>query len=154
MPLKTSDFHYFDCDFPECEALARYRRDLYLKCWSHVCLTCEGTGIVGWSENQSPLGSGRVWLESFQDLCSHCLGAGHCPRCGKDLPLDPDDEAAVERAQCAHCGWQATAIEGLTRIPSLPEEPCDCWERHLDGEPLRNFDSQDAAYRYYLLPVG
>lgn len=58
---------------------------LWDKMWPNACKTCHGAGIVGWSENQAPFGSGYYWPESFSESCNHCEDKGLCPRCGQPL---------------------------------------------------------------------
>ena len=50
-----------------------------------TCKTCDNTGVVTWTENQSPLDSGYTWLETFTDYCEDCTGKGICPNCGAEL---------------------------------------------------------------------
>jgi hypothetical protein len=46
-----------------------------------ACKTCDGEGVIKSFENQSPLGSGCVWLEEVTEDCADCLRIGICCNC-------------------------------------------------------------------------
>ena len=60
--------------------------DEWVAKWPNYCRKCGGAGEFIYQENQAPFGSGCVWLETLSEPCEECLGNGHCPRCGKDIP--------------------------------------------------------------------
>jgi hypothetical protein len=104
------------------QAEMKRKHDEYVEKWPNYCRKCGGAGEVSRTENQSPIGSGLVWLETLYEFCEHCIGNAVCPRCGKQLP--------DESGECAHCGWDYGA-EACP--PAGLEEPCECeveeWER-------------------------
>jgi hypothetical protein len=109
------------------QAKMKRPHDEYVEKWPNYCRECGGVGEVTWQENQSPLGSGMVWLETIVDLCDSCFGNGKCPRCGE---LN-DEDLDVELYKCQHCGWEfATRDSGCP--PAGLEEPCECY---LPPEP-------------------
>ena len=77
-----------------------------------TCKTCDGEGISIQYENQSPLGSGMVWLEEIIDDCPDCTGLGFCPECETKWS-DKDYEYYIEcidcnseNFACPFCGWK------------------------------------------------
>lgn len=90
--------HTLECQAKEAEA----RRATIAWCerWPNHCPTCTGAGVVGWYENQAPLGSGQVWNEHLEEPCPACTAEGKCARCGK-MGLDPE----TSEGPCRACGW-------------------------------------------------
>lgn len=65
------------------QCLQRYQERLdWIGKWPKFCQQCNGSGYIGWSENQAPIGSGNYWPEQFEEPCSKCLGQCRCPQCG------------------------------------------------------------------------
>ena len=72
------------------------------------CKTCEGIGEVITLENQSPLGSGMIWLEEIVDDCPDCTGKGNCPNCGivwDDRTFDFYLDVVYGKFICPNCHW-------------------------------------------------
>jgi hypothetical protein len=111
------------------EAFARYEERLAAWNEKHPnhCRTCGGWGGHEYYENQSPLGSGQVWLMRNWDTCPDCLDKGRCPICGALFPKD-EEEYAVCPAD-PRCGWNWVG-KGL-EIPGEPPE-CYCYEEGLE----------------------
>lgn len=109
---------------PHCTA-AYDRYTLYKAQWPNYCKKCGGWGTVSWTENQSPIGSGEYWPESFTDLCEACIGLHKCPRCGHQHPQSwndfetKDDQVTID--PCAKCGF-------TSEVHGLPDYECMCWE--------------------------
>ena len=102
----------------------------YEKQWPNYCKKCHGTGEVSWQENQSPLGSGCYWPETFTDFCEDCIGKGICPRCGKkslelvvifDLDDLWKDDSWRDTVKCPNCNWAFNSADA-------PVWECYCWE--------------------------
>ena len=88
------------------QAMAEFNT-VYLTKWPKSCIHCNGWGANSWQENQSPLGSGEVWLETLSEPCDHCTAEGKCARCGES-GLNPEGEGP-----CSHCGWNYdTGLQG------------------------------------------
>jgi len=94
---------------------------IWLERWPNYCHQCNGWGIVEWTENQAPLGSGQRWPEHFSEPCS-CLESGKCPRCG-----EPDIEFTEFSddtwADCRACGWTSRNPDALPVVLEPPEAP-------------------------------
>lgn len=70
--------------------------------WPNACKTCHGRGENIWQENQSPLGSGYVWMETLGEPCDDCSGQNKCPRCGATWA---DDSFVENSLACPACNW-------------------------------------------------
>lgn len=66
-----------------------------------TCKTCGGSGEIGYTENQSPLGSGEYWPMYMTDVCPDCVEKGICPRC--DIKMDFNNEKDCHI--CPKCGY-------------------------------------------------
>ncbi len=93
------------------------KAEAYKKQWPNYCKTCNGNGVVTWQENQSPLGSGQYWPETFRESCHICINNGICPRCHGDSIHSDEDGNLTE--PCTVCGW--TEKNG-----GCPEVECWC----------------------------
>ena len=110
------------------QAEMKRKHDEYVALYPNYCRKCGGVGEVTWQENQSPLGSGMVWLETIADWCESCLCTGKCPRCGEYIGEWNDDEQ--EAPHCGLCGWKMGDDSGCP--PAGLEYPCEC---ELSAEP-------------------
>ena len=77
-----------------------YRNRWFTFFWPDHCRACGGWGTSAYSVNQSPLGSGWHWPETFVDPCPCCAEQGRCGRCGGSL-LEIDEG----EVPCSYCGW-------------------------------------------------
>lgn len=75
-------------------------RKAWQRKWPNACQKCHGWGVHTWSENQSPLGSGRNWPMEMAEPCS-CVEEGTCARCGLGNALDLD----TGEGPCPTCNW-------------------------------------------------
>jgi len=100
------------------------------------CRACRGAGILSYSENQAPFGSGQVWLEDSSEPCNYCTGEElikvKCPKCAYlifvhfldieyllDVPKELDDGLAErislvdawENVECAVEKWVSESQE-------------------------------------------
>ena len=103
--------------------------------WPKYCTSCDATGLLTWSENQSPLGSGMYWPEEFEEPCEQCILKGKCPRCGHQHNEDwnnyeTDDEDSFDA--CKFCGWDWD--KGADDILPLCEDECMCWQEEWETE--------------------
>lgn len=98
---------------------------LYKKTWPKYCKSCAGHGTVSWSENQSPVGSGYYWAESFTEICADCIGHHRCPKCwhrhSKSWNNFENREDQTTLDHCVKCGWSQ-------EDRGLPDVECMCWE--------------------------
>ncbi len=106
--------------------------------WPEHCDKCGASGVVEWSENAAPFGSGECWPMRMTDACDNCFGnQSVCPRCGgdlygaivdKDSPEDPYaqfDKWLDAEGACPLCGWQWGKHNNDDIMPWRMEE-CDC----------------------------
>jgi hypothetical protein len=96
--------------------------------YPNACTICHGGGILSYSENQSPLGSGEVWMMESSDLCT-CIENDLCPRCGAKGTLTEDEETP-----CSSCGWNW----GKGKEDFRPDTECLCWM-----EDLKDYDERE-----------
>jgi hypothetical protein len=89
--------HRIEAAYREAARSRAYRNRWFSFFWPRHCLACGGWGTSAYSINQSPLGSGGYWPESFVDPCPHCAEQGPC---GGVLPGSEEGEVP-----CPHCGW-------------------------------------------------
>lgn len=90
--------------------------------WPNHCRTCNGTGVVRWQENQSPLGSGLCWMQDMIEVCDDCVAQGVCPQCGAKWlrGVEKDNE---ETFVCDKCGWDCdSALVGKIAGRPIDEE--------------------------------
>jgi len=110
--------------------LIKERVDWLIK-WPGHCRKCEGAGELHWLENQSPLGSGEIWMMDMGDVCEHCLCENKCPRCGKVNNWKESDWDANEGVTCEFCGWEEKKPD---ICPPGPDGPCDCEIEEMNRE--------------------
>lgn len=118
------------------------RHKAWVDKWPDYCDKCDAWGAHHVTENQSPIGSGQVWLMDTHDDCGQCLGTHEmvCPRCGEEiytaiLNRDRVDEAADDgdiiqewyekEKSCPLCGWEWGNNPEDT-VPVIMEDPCGC----------------------------
>lgn len=107
----------------ECQAEQKELKrlhDEYVAKYPNYCHGCGGAGVLTWQENQAPLGSGQVWLETLSEPCDKCLLSGKCPRCGGEYT----DEDCLK--PCSICGWNFDS----QCPPEKMEYPCECERRY------------------------
>jgi hypothetical protein len=126
----------------------------YERLWPGYCRTCGASGVLHYTENQSPLGSGRYWPMEGTEPCEHC--AGYCPRCRYEFPEPPkpphwkqpdgityEDFCSSELA-CPNCGWFWEQSE--SDCAPIPPE-CYCWEAAIpDYETRRGWLEEDLGH--------
>jgi DnaJ-class molecular chaperone len=66
-----------------------------------TCKKCNGSGGIGYYENQSPLGSGLNWPMYMEDVCPECVEKGICPKCDKAMKYSEKHDAYF----CPVHGW-------------------------------------------------
>jgi len=123
------------------EKTAQYGKDMaaFVAKYPNYCKRCGGEGVIHYPENQSPLGSGMVWMEDLTDACDCITEEGRCPLCA--TPFEEDDE---DCEKCLHCEWHWEL--GLT----APYYECECWRVEIDNaeEVLATLSERDAeAFR-------
>jgi hypothetical protein len=98
------------------------KREQYKRQYPNYCRSCEGHGFRIYSENMSPLGSGRYWPMYLAEICIDCLGLGKCPACMQPVFSYEDTEKmdGSGKMYCEQCGWVDDEKHGM------PEE-WDCW---------------------------
>ena len=105
----------------KCLALQKKYADA-IRAWEarypQYCHTCYGSGFLE-TRDSVPYGSTNVTLVG-EDPCPQCVEKGICPRCGKFLIFDPDND---EREICVFCKWDEK--NGDPRPPDF-EGPCEC----------------------------
>ena len=67
--------------------------------WGLPCLTCNGTGVISFTENGAPYGAG-YWPMDVSDICPDCLDSGFCPGCHLEIP-----ENLEEQYKCSRCDY-------------------------------------------------
>jgi hypothetical protein len=92
--------HRIEAAYRKAARSRAYRNRWFSFFWPRHCRACGGWGTSAYSVNQSPLGSGGYWPETFEDPCPHCAEQGRCGRCGGVLPGSEEGEVP-----CPHCGW-------------------------------------------------
>ena len=106
---------------------AKRLHDAWVAKWPNYCHKCGGAGEVTWQENQSPIGSGMVWLETLSEPCENCVLNDKCPRCGDKISWD---DVLDLPQNCKHCGFDFDNPEPCP--PAGLEYPCEC---ELSAEP-------------------
>lgn len=109
----------------------------YTTQYPNYCRKCNGWGVVSWTENQAPLGSGQNWPMEMSDPCT-CVEEGKCPRCGeKAINLTEEGDFPPDGIPaCSACGWRdgEPSTAGIS-----PDYECDCWYE----EEKRMFEEVD-----------
>ena len=130
-PRLLTSYHTEECRKRMLYELGRYKDWRWR--WPLYCQSCDATGLVCWSENQSPLGSGMYWPEEFEEPCEQCILKGKCPRCRHQHDKDWGyDECGEIYKACELCGWEWN--KGEDDILPLCEDECTCWQEEWETD--------------------
>lgn len=111
------------------------------------CKKCMGAGVLEYTENMAPLGSGRYWPMQQQEPCE-CVEDGNCPRCGEAWlqevffnVSEDEPQGSHSMFQCDRCGWDDANDPQEFACP--PTWECYHWEDDVIMPPPPGLSQQE-----------